>query len=175
LHLLNFTGKKVQDKTLLEWKTENEQNTSHFEIERSKNGMDFSSIGTVASLNGTGTNQYSLTDPLPIKGLNFYRLRQVDRNGRFEYSTIIKLLFEGYGKPMILYPNPASNYIQFDFAGKQKTVYINVYDALGKEVINTSLANQAPLKMDISILSKGQYFIQLSDGETIAAGSFIKQ
>jgi hypothetical protein len=175
LHLLNFTGKKVQDKTLLEWKTENEQNTSHFDIEHSKNGMDFNSIGTVVSLNGTGTNQYSFVDALPIKGLNFYRLKQVDRDGRSQNSSVIRILFTGYGKPFMVSPNPAIDYVQFDFSGKQKTVYINLYDAQGKEVVCTALINQSPLKINIRALQSGQYFVQLSDGETIASGSFIKQ
>lgn len=175
LKLLSFRGRKDNRNSLLEWTTDNEQNTSHFIIERSRNGISFSSIGSVPSNNRAGVNNYSFTDQQPFDGINFYRLKQVDLDGKFTYSPIIRILFDGFGTKLVLYPSPVTDMLNIDFAGKQKTVLINLFDAQGKLVQRTTLANQSPLKLNVEQLPKGSYTIQLSDGEMISTGNFIKQ
>jgi hypothetical protein len=175
LTLLSFDAFKNKNKVDLKWTTTNEINTSHFDIERSSDGVSFIKIGKVNSVNATGINNYSSEDIQPLKGINFYRLKQVDIDGRFTYSNINKVLFENFGDAVNIYPNPAKDYIQFDFASKQKTILINLFDMQGRLIRTTTLANVLPLKLNVEILSKGNYVIQLSDGEKIAIGSFIKQ
>ncbi len=175
LNLLSFDAYKIEQTVQLKWKTENEINTSHFEIERSSNGVDFEKIGKVNSFNSSGTNNYSYQDIKPLKGMNFYRLKQIDIDGRFTYSNIKKVMFETFGDAVNIYPNPAKEYIQFDYAGKQKTVLVNLFDAQGRLIKTTTLANIQPLKLNIENVAKGKYVVQLSDGEKIATGSFIKQ
>jgi Secretion system C-terminal sorting domain len=175
LRLLSFTGRKVDTKTVLNWKTDNEVNTSHFEIERSKNGVEFNKIGIVTAINASGFNNYSFEDTQPFSGINFYRLKQVDIDGKFTYSSIIRLLFEGYGKPLTVFPNPASSFVQFDFSGKQSTVFITLFDGMGKLVKQLSLTNQIPLQIDISALPAGSYYVQVSDGVMNEGGRFIKK
>lgn len=173
LHLLDFEGYRRQQSVELLWKTTDEQNTSHFEIERSSNGTIFQKIGTVQSQNAPGTHTYHFNDDRPVKGVNFYRLKQVDLDGRVTYSKIIRILFDSYGTPVTIYPNPATDVINIDFGGRQKTVLVNIYDALGKQVAATSLANQSPLRIPVDKLAKGKYFVQLSDGETVQTGNFV--
>jgi hypothetical protein len=175
LRLLNFDAYKQQSSVLLKWKTDNEVNTSHFEIERSSNGTQFEKIGEVAAVNASGINNYMFEDKKPLTKLNFYRLKQVDIDSRRTYSNIAKVLFDQYGKPLNIYPNPASSYVQFDFAGKQKTILINIFDVQGRLLQTTTMSNQSVLKLPITNLPKGKYIAQLSDGETNAMGSFIKQ
>jgi Secretion system C-terminal sorting domain len=175
LKLLSFDAYKNQNTVLLKWKTTNEVNTAYFDVERSSNGTTFDKIGKVNALNIAGNNNYLLQDDQPNKGINFYRLRQVDLDGRFTYSTIIKVLFDEYGKVANIYPNPANDFVKIDFTGKQKTVLINVYDAEGRQVLLTSMPNQQPLKLNINHLPKGKYILQLSDGQTNNTASFIKQ
>ncbi len=175
LKLLSFTGIKNQATVSLKWRTDNEVNTSHFEIERSSNGINFSKIGTVTALNRAGINNYALDDQAPFTGMNFYRLKQVDIDGKFTYSNILRMLFENVGKSLNIYPNPATQFVQFDFSGKQKTVLVNLFDAQGRHVQTSTLANQSPLQLNIEKLAKGKYLIQLSDGEIVESGSFIKQ
>ena len=175
LTLLSFTGKKSGTVVYLNWKTTNEINTSHFEIERSKNGIAFEKIGSIISNNTVYDNYYSFIDDKPFNGVNFYRLKQVDKDGKFEYSSIIKLLYNGYGKPLTIYPNPATTLIQLDFSGKEKTVLIAIFDAQGKQVIQTSIQNTSPLKLNVQALPTGKYFLQISDGVINQKGSFIKQ
>ncbi len=175
LKLLSFDAYKLNKTVQLKWQTENEINTSHFEIERSGNGVSFVKIGTVQSLNTSGTNNYSFEDVAPFKGINYYRLKQVDIDGSFTYSNINKVMFETFGDAVNIFPNPAKDYIQFDYTGKQKTILVNLFDAQGRLMKTTTLANLLPLKLNIENLAKGKYIIQLSDGITIAVGSFIKQ
>jgi Secretion system C-terminal sorting domain len=175
LTLLSFDAFKNKNKVDLKWTTTNEINTAHFEIERSINGVQFIKIGSVNSANSSGINNYSYEDLQPLKGLNFYRLKQVDIDGSFKHSNINKVLFENFGDAVNIYPNPAKDYIQFDYAGKQKTVLVNLFDMQSRLIKTTTLANVLPLKLNIENLAKGKYVVQLSDGEKIAIGSFIKQ
>ncbi len=175
LTLLKFDLYKNQQNVLVAWKTENEINTSHFDVERSKDGSSFEKIGTVASYNSSGTKSYSFEDRTPHKGLNFYRLKQADRDGQFTYSNIKKVLFEGFGNPISVYPNPASNYILINFTGKQKTVLVNVFDAKGRLVLSTAVPNVLPIRLNLGGLASGKYNMQLSDGELNSSAGFIKQ
>jgi hypothetical protein len=175
LNLLSFDAFKNKNTVSLKWKTTNEINTSHFDIERSSNGINFTKIGNVQALNISGTNDYSYEDLQPLKSINFYRLKQVDIDGSFKHSNINKVLFENFGEDLHIYPNPATQYVQFDFAGKQKTILVNVFDVLGRHIITKTMANQLPLKLNIEQLAKGKYILQLSDGEINAIGNFIKQ
>ncbi|MBP6431556.1 MAG: T9SS type A sorting domain-containing protein [Ferruginibacter sp.] len=73
-----------------------------------------------------------------------------------------------------MYPNPATNYVQFDFAGKQKIILVNIFDIEDRLLQTTTIPNQTILKLPITTLPKGKYVVQLSDGEVNAMGSFIK-
>lgn len=175
LQWLSFTGKKINGQSLLEWKTDNETNTSHFVIERSPNGSIFESIGTRGAANSNGIHSYSFTDVQPLQGINYYRLKQVDRDGRFTYSNIIRISFDESGRPLLLYPNPAEGYVYLIFAGKKETVSIKLYDGTGRWVKTISSANQSPMRLELANLPAGKYYVQVSDGETTATGTFLKQ
>jgi hypothetical protein len=175
LTLLSFDAFKNKNKVDLKWTTTNEINTSYVDIERSSDGVSFTKIGKVNTVNAAGVNNYAYEDAQPFKGLNFYRLKQVDIDGSYKYSNINKVLFENFGDAITIYPNPAKDYIQFDFASKQKTILINLFDMQGRLIKTTTLANALPLKLYVENIAKGKYIIQLSDGEKIVVGSFIKE
>jgi Secretion system C-terminal sorting domain len=175
LRFLSFTGEKINRTTALQWTTDNEVNTSHFEIERSKNGVSFNSIGRVNSVNSSGVHRYSFTDIAPVEGINFYRLKQVDRDRRISYTTIIKILHNSFGQVISLHPNPATNFVNIDFVSKRNLLLVGIFDAQGRQVLQTSLTNQGIIKLNISKLATGSYTIQISDGETNATASLIKQ
>ena len=88
--LLDFSGKLNGTKVDLNWKTANEMNTDHFTVERSNDGINFIPIGNVKAKGSLSTvTNYDLVDPIPIKGLNYYRLKMVDLDGSFVYSKTI--------------------------------------------------------------------------------------
>jgi glucose/arabinose dehydrogenase len=111
LDLLTFTGSLQTDNTvMLKWKTENEVNTSHFEVERSIDGSSFSAIGTVAADNNPSTtHNYSYIDMDAANQQSlilYYRLKMVDANGAYSYSNIISVLFNDITGTVIVNPNP---------------------------------------------------------------------
>ncbi len=90
LNLLSFSGQRVGNRHQLNWETSMEENTSHFEIEKSRDGINFTFLTQVAAA-GSGANSYTATDAQLQTGDNYYRLRSVDKDGRYTYSKIILL------------------------------------------------------------------------------------
>ena len=88
----------------LQWKTTAEENTAHFEVERSIDGVHFNTIGKVSAVNSAGNHQYQFTDADPLPAVNHYRLKQVDLDGRFEHSRIVSINRSSI--TIRIYPNP---------------------------------------------------------------------
>jgi uncharacterized delta-60 repeat protein len=175
LHLLAFSGKKINSTIQLNWVTENEINTSLFDIERSSNGIAFTKIGEVAAINSSGKNEYTFADVHPLNGINYYRLKQTDIDGRFTYSPIIRVSINGIELLFVLSPNPATNFINITYTGKKEKVTISIYDAQGRLVKEQTQKGELIIKAAIQQLMPGIYFIQLADNDTIQQGKFIKQ
>ena len=107
--LLDFTAHKKDHSVLLEWRTESEFNTSRFEIERSEDGSDFKNLGKIKSTGaGNVRTTYTFTDKSPFAGDNYYRLKQVDKNGNFIYTPIrLVSLNTTQNLTIAIYPQPA--------------------------------------------------------------------
>ena len=158
--------------TVLKWATASEKDNDYFVVERSKNASDFESIGKIK---GKGTidlrNDYSFTDESPLKGINYYRLKQVDFDGQFSYTRVESVIKDGDGT-ISLYPNPTINTLKINFEDIDQIEHAKIYDMMGK-VVKTIPGNEG--KYEISDLSQGKYIIQidLSDGRVIK-NSFVK-
>ena len=114
LDLLEFKGSVVNNDGVLKWKTDNESNTSSFIVERSLDGRNYSSIGSVSSANSPGVHYYDFTDVNIVSlGANniYYRLKQTDIDGRYTYSNIVVLSIDNKKPIVMLYPNPAKDKI----------------------------------------------------------------
>ena len=160
--------------TQIQWATANELNSKNFDVEWSTDGVTFIKIGSVnAAGNTNNTTTYNFTHGTPANGFNYYRLKQIDVDGRFKYSAVVKVLKQ-QTKQLLIYPNPATTYVQLDLSNN-KTTLIQLFDAQGKQVITQYASNQSLLKVDITALAKGNYIIHVSDGEILQTGSFIKQ
>lgn len=142
VELISFTGNaETTGNIVLNWSTATETNNSHFCIERSINGLTVTEIGRI---NGHGTatqvNQYSFNEPGPESGTIYYRLKQVDFNGRFEYLGVVSV--EKYanspGCVLSVYPNPCegSCTVNFSDCPEDNTGYISLQmlDAEGRVV-----------------------------------------
>lgn len=133
--LTNFQGEANNQKEIeLTWTTSSEVNASHFEIERSTDGKDFIYLGKVATKGTSAT--YQFTDDEFDQSRNYYRLKMVDLDGRFEYSKVITIYHsEIYN--ITLSPNPNNGRFTFSINGvKNKAQHLNVkvFDKLGKTV-----------------------------------------
>lgn len=91
------------------WTTEYEKDNAYFDIERSANGVTFASIGTTPGVNNNGhLTDYILYDPHPLNGISYYRLKQVDVDGKFNYSPIERVNIADMDNAFGLFPNPAT-------------------------------------------------------------------
>lgn len=113
LNLLTFTGNYINNATQLEWKTESEGNTSHFVVERGADGRTFNSIGTVAA-HGTTTSvtRYPYTDndaSLASSLVLYYRLKMVDIDGAYKYSSVIAITLPAITGKVTIIPNPVES------------------------------------------------------------------
>ncbi len=105
LKLLDFSLQKNAGLVRLNWITAEESNMNHFEIERSENGRDFVSIGTMVSRNQFAQNSYFFDDKHPLRNISYYRLKMIGNNGNIKFSKIISLQFSS-GSTVSLFPIP---------------------------------------------------------------------
>ena len=181
LTLLEFNGSLQNNNAVLNWKTDNEQNTSHFEVERSIDGSHYASVGNVTAANTAGIHQYGFTD-YNISTLNaaiiYYRLKQVDVDGRFVYSKIIALSPQNKNL-VLLYPNPVINEVNLAITlPKSNQTQLRIIDNMGRVVKQQQLALTAGsnnLSIDLSSLSKGMYYVELKGENLNERKKFVKQ
>jgi hypothetical protein len=143
--LLTFTGSLQNDATLLKWESANEVNTSHYVVERSANGTDFNSIGTVAA-KGNSSNSYLYIDNNAANQLSpvlYYRLRLVDLNGSFTYSKVISVNFST-SYSLFIYPNPIGDALKIKLSlSRAQNLQIDVTDINGRVVYKKSRLAEA--------------------------------
>lgn len=166
---------------LLEWATASEKDNDKFEIERSETGGDFYYIGTVQG-NGThsGLLEYTYKDASFTSGVVFYRLKQIDFDGEFEYSQVIRLETRA-GRSLeqfMLYPTIAEeNFVRISARTTFNIKDLAVYDLNGSKFsVKSSKSHDSEYIVDLSGLEKGTYFVKASttDGELIVKRFFIR-
>lgn len=167
---VNFTSFKallINRQVQLTWQTTNEINNTGFDIERSNDNMQFSKLAFEPAVNkNQQVNNYSFVDNNPFDGDNFYRLKQIDNDGKFTYSIINKIELRE-ASSLQIYPNPAVTQanIQFQLSHPSHTIIV-MYDINGREVkaiLNTNLEQGVhTLSVSTTNLTKGIYFIKLS-------------
>lgn len=178
VHLLSFSGALRNNIVALQWEAENQLNFSAYEIERSENGTDFSSL-SVVNAKGTGfeKQQYQYADNLngSAGDVFYYRLRMIDIDGKFTYSNVIMIRKAGTKVDgIVLSPNPvASNgslTVRFE-SGLSKTVEIRIIDMSGRVVLKQfnsvqEGSNSVSIK-NMNGLMPGTYVLQMNDGVTV--------
>jgi hypothetical protein len=155
LTLLDFTGKLENKTVLLQWKTTNEMNTFFFSIEKCTDGFDFVEIGKVfAANNSASENNYSYKDANTCTGKYFYRLKMIDKDGKFDYSNIISFSNNNISE-IAVYPTLCHTNINISMVKNQA---IFLYNANGKFIKNMNVGFN-----DISNLANGMYFIKTTN------------
>lgn len=160
VELLDFRGQPKDGDVLLDWTTESEINSQHFEVQRSIGDAGFYHIGTVQGAgNSVSTLQYQFTDHEPAIGTNYYRLKLVDLDGSYEYSNTIAVEFNGdQWPPFELYPSPASNNTAlYNLTGSELEVQIS--SSGGKHMGIYTLAKRNVRQLDISTWRPGVYYL----------------
>ncbi len=154
-----FTGSQQENVVRMDWETYSEINNSHFEIYHATDGRNWNLIGTVEG-NGTRNvpGSYHFAHRNPVMGANYYRLKQVDYDGAFEYFRPVLVFFDGTTGKLSVYPNPASGeYLYFDRLVQQVTVF----DTRGMKIGQYSEISQ----INISGWQSGVYHLVFHDSE----------
>lgn len=177
--ITNFTA-TIQNKktTLLQWQTESEQNLAGFTVERSTSSNNFFPIGyTAAKGNSSIKVNYAIIDPKPAFGINYYRLKMVDIDGKFVYSKIIPITITDASFTLILSPNPAKNILYINATGSNQNAMFIIIDGTGKKVsqVKAVLNGSTSIYIDINTLAKGAYTLQLQTATLLETRRFIKE
>jgi len=135
---------------LIHWETATETNNKEFTIEQSKDGAKFASLATIASKGNHGNSlvplSYEFNDGKPLPGTSYYRLKQTDYNGKFEYFQVISVDMErSQHITFMVYPNPNQGQFTVDFTGVENNHEIDVilYDQSGKLVYHRSILSES--------------------------------
>ena len=181
--LLSFDAKYDAEKKVvnLDWVTETEINNDYFAIERSLDGIIFEQIGVVKGAgNSSFTRSYYLIDTEPYPGeINYYRLRQVDFDGNFEYSTISAVVINDPLSKFSIYPNPANESATILFHTTSNTNYrLNIYDYTAKLINSYNFKSEKgknQIHLDLKEFSKGVYFVNLQGNGEMLKTTFVKE
>ena len=173
VELLTFSGVKMLQYNLLQWTTATEQNNKGFDLERSVDGSNFTSLVFIPTkaANGNAVSQttYSFNDEKPLAVKGFYRLKQMDKDGRFSYSSVITI----NGKPVTqlsitgVYPNPVAN--RFNLLVNtpvSNRVSIAVRNFSGQPIMQqqrTLTTGNNSIPMNAAALPAGVYIISVTD------------
>jgi N-acetylneuraminic acid mutarotase len=176
VELVSFTGNNVNGKVLLEWKTATELNNNGFEVQRKTAESEFATVGFVKG-HGTTTNQkeYSYTDKNLADGKYFYRLKQIDYNGSYEYSNVIEVDVRSLDKFTLEqnYPNPFNPTTIIGYVIQEKSnAKLTLFNSIGEEI--AVLVNKEQdkgyhkVEFDAAALSSGVYFYRIQAGSFTA-------
>jgi hypothetical protein len=166
VELLTFTGEREKETVVLRWTTASEVNNDHYNLQRSSNQEEFTTIGTSAGAgNSTVVNNYIFNDVEPLNGINYYRLQQVDYDGKTTNYPVVALRFDRNNSN--LFPNPVKDFSSLSFnSDRDKQLDVRVFDAVGKIVYSSSEQvhkGENEIHLDVSSFTNGIYYLRISD------------
>lgn len=159
IQLSNFSTKSDIKQVNLIWQTASETNNAFFEVERS---ADVKVWETLARIDGKGTTAerqtYAYLDQTPRKGINYYRLKQVDTDGTFAYSRVRDAVIERNPDANV-YPNPVSDLLRI--SGISEAAEVNIMDLLGNTKFQKTIQRDSDI--DLKGFSEGVYLVRITD------------
>ena len=181
--LTSFTASNKNNNVTLKWQTQYEQNSSHYNIQRSIDGVNFTDAARIAAAGNSNLPlNYTYADLLPAtmqtQKTVFYRLQSVDIDGKFSYSQVIALHLDKKEMELFVSPNPAKDILQVQtgnsLAGESVLI---ISDASGRQVYRKNVELQQGnnnLPVNISLLTKGVYSVRLINGNESYVKQFVK-
>lgn len=171
---LYFHGRAQEKRVALEWGTVQEKNNEFFGIMRSSNGRDWQEISKIKAVgNSQDISLYQTWDENPLRGMNFYRIRQQDYDGQASYTQVIRVDFAGEDN-LSVYPNPHAHSFTVEFADLAQ-YDISLLDAMGKPVhIQFMEHQQHTAKISTESLPKGIYLLRISSAGFLKVRKLVK-
>jgi len=173
VNLKSFQADIQHELVALKWTTSQEINNESFKIQRSSDGRNFETIGSVE---GRGTtyseSNYTFNDQNPKQQINYYRLKQIDFDGRFEYSEIVKVINSNSQTTFnAIYPNPNyENFVYLEYTTPiNQEIEIKIISLNGSIISNSKhqiSSDSKSIALNINAIPQGLYFIELTAGTT---------
>lgn len=174
---LNFLAVYDGRKVKLSWESKADNKTSHFSIQKSRDGLRFSSIGQEPAKTSEGLNQYLFIDSNPLSGVAYYRLDKVDFDGKTEEGPI-RTVNKIDKVQLTIFPNPVEDVLSISVhSEKPESAAILVYDVSGRLILKKDYVDIAHLNEDIETQTwpPGEYFLEIKIGDLVKKEVVVKQ
>tara|TARA_B100000809_G_scaffold57883_2_gene54092 strand:+ start:391 stop:1446 length:1056 start_codon:yes stop_codon:yes gene_type:complete len=170
IELVSFTGNCNSKSVSLNWTTASEINNDYFTIERAQDAINFKELRKFdGAANNNRTINYSFIDPEPLTGTSYYRLKQTDFDGQFNYFNTIAVTCQGKIGEIYIYPNPNNG--SFIIEAAELNADITILNSLGEKIIHQKNSSKKT-EFNLSYLSNGIYFIQMSSAKESVTRKF---
>lgn len=175
VELITFKTEEKKEQVHLSWATASEIDNDYFQIEHSTNGLNFKAIDRIEGVgNSFETNWYNYTHENPSSSINYYRLKQVDYDGSFEYSHVESILYKGAAN-WSLYPTLAGDQLTVAWSDDFQPETIHIFSLTGKLIFEEIITRENNAEeINIQYLPEGTYFLQIKNGRSISTKKFIK-
>ena len=182
VHLINFQGNmNKNNKVTLNWTVADNEISSNFEIERSFNGRDFTSVGVVVASEKMGTENYMFYETTSGTDKVMYRLKMIDKNQKVDYSRVLIFQLKSSTTNNIkIIGNPVNDKLTFSYTiPATQMIDVKVYDISGRVLLNkkvNSLEGRNMISLPLSSTFKaGMYVVEVNNGTEIQSSKFVKQ
>lgn len=163
IELFSFTALRRNEYVQLEWITVTEINSDLFEIEHSRDGILYEKVGEVTAAGFSSSElNYDFLHKNPVKGLNYYRLKQLDYDGAFEYSDIVSVQFLEGGRQLAVYPNPVfGGPFTLSLSDSNfELAELSIYDSVGRLVQSQTILD-TNTEIQTGDFPKGIYLVSM--------------
>lgn len=168
IELVNFNAKCDGNKVMISWQTSSEKNNNYFEVERSTDGTNFQLVEKVLSQNPNSNTllSYQSLDNNSLEGKVYYRLKQVDLDGKSSYSSVVVVTCSSavIAPTVSIFPNPTTNNITVDIKGLKGNKTIMIYDVIGQEMTKRQVTDDnenIQETFDVSTFAKATYLLRI--------------
>lgn len=176
--ITNLNALARSNDVLIKWKTASELNSDYFIVEKSTDARRFTVLSSVTATRSANGASYEAVDPTPVPGRNFYRLKQVDNDGRAVYSGVVSVLYGGsLNHDITLYPNPVSDFVNISTPSTGDYYKAKLIHTTGQVRFtfsgNLYQLNQQ-MNKQLQFMMPGIYILQVNNGLTTKNLKFIK-
>jgi hypothetical protein len=168
VEMSTLSARKQSNNTIaVLWKTAKEEGNNAFTIERSADGLSYSTIGKVAGeKNSTVEKSYNFSDATPLQGVNYYRIKSVALDGKEAISKVVSVNFSEKAKTALqVYPNPAYSALQLEVMSEEEAAKtVQVYDLAGRVILtqNATLTKGLnSISLDVNAILAGTYLVKV--------------
>lgn len=179
LNITSFNVAITDEGARLAWSAAASDDLNHFLIERSGDGKSFASLREMKADNDNKQKNvsYFFVDRNWLAGMNYYRLKSVNTNGKFQYSNVVSIENPISGHQVSIVQNPVTRILSLKIADLKNDIKIQVLDLAGKEIMNKTIAANFSGQYDWNVagIAAGQYILQVSGLASNLSFKFVKQ